>query len=122
MWGGVGWGKPLPRCAHGENKKPRALAVSFATFFNFFLFMNERGSRSAATSTTDPSGEVLSYPPSNLVFAWGWGDADQVLAVSVGSTVFFVTIVICQVCRASVPFLHFLLRLSPLCLCSSRTT
>jgi hypothetical protein len=83
--------------------RPPPGAVSIATFFNFFLYMAERagpGGPIAYASTTDPYGEVLSYPPNILLFAWGWGDADELLAISVGTTIFFITIVVCQV-RAS---------------------
>ena len=78
------------------------LMISFATFFNFFLYMNERsgpGGPVAAVSTSDTSGTVFSYPPNTLVFAWGWGTPDENVAISVGSTIFFITIVVCQVRR-----------------------
>ena len=80
----------------------RTFPVSFSTFFNFFLYMSERagpgGPSITASSSSDPTNTVLSYPPSYLVFVWGWeGDADETAALSVGATVFFITIVLCQV-------------------------
>ncbi len=60
--------------------------------------MSERGGPVFDSTDDAPPGVVMSYPPHSLVFAWGWGDDDQLAAVTVGATVFFLTIVLCQVC------------------------
>lgn len=89
-------------CVLCDNSLSILTAVSFATFFNFFLYMAERagpgGPSITASSSSDPTNTVLSYPPNYLVFVWGWeGDADENAALRVGTTVFFITIVLCQV-------------------------
>ena len=63
--------------------------------------MSERsgpgGPAMLSASSSDPSGTVLSYPPKFLIFSWAWGDPDEVAALSVATTVFFITIVFGQV-------------------------
>lgn len=76
-------------------------AVSFATFFNTLYYFARRagpdGPTMASSSTTDPSGTTLNYFPDDLLFAWGWASTpDQVQALNTASSIFFITIIVCQ--------------------------
>lgn len=73
------------------------MVISFATFFNFLDFMLYRGPVQPSIDVDNSNGAVFGYSPSQLVLAWTWGStSDQINAINAGSSVFFVTIVVCQ--------------------------
>lgn len=82
--------------------------ISIGAFYNYFMFMAARGNTREITSATlpvDDDGErnfPIGYRADQLIFAWNWGintnqlGKDQIDAASVGSSIFYLTIVIGQ--------------------------
>lgn len=82
---------------------------SLASFTQWFVYMSNRGPTGlvsdplpADDSAIDPSIFPIGYTPSQLVFAWNWQvpsgplGTDEAAALNTGSSIFFVTLVLCQ--------------------------
>lgn len=80
---------------------------AIGAFLNYFLYMYERGpvNRIANPIPIDDDGTVkfpIGYLPKQLIGAWNWGlnsnnlGDDEIKAAATGSSVFFVTLVVCQ--------------------------
>ena len=85
---------------------------SIAAFYNYFTYMSERGPIAAPdplpiddaiNQPYSSLGFPIGYTPSQLVGAWTWAtgtgslSADQISAAATGSSVFYTTLVVCQI-------------------------
>lgn len=99
-----------------------ANVISIGAFYNYFMYMASRGDTRAIASPVplDDDGGVtfpVGYRASQLIFAWNWGldtgnlGADEIAASNVGSSLFYITIVIGQMAhllsiRRKVPYFY----------------